>query len=242
MWLINSSIGRKVVMSVTGIALILFLLFHASMNVVALISAEGYNMICGFLGANWYALVATAGLAALVVLHFLYAFWLTIQNRRARGNSHYAVVDTPKKVEWSSQNMLVLGIIVIVFMGLHLWNFWAKMMLVELAPCAGDHHLATNGAYWIAETFSCRVYTVIYLVWLAALWMHLNHGLWSSMQTLGWSGKVWFNRWRCISCVVSTIIILMFVAVAVAFCFGYRPCDFNEVAGAAANACHALGC
>ena len=130
MWLINSSIGRKVVMSVTGIALILFLLFHASMNVVALISAEGYNMICGFLGANWYALVATAGLAALVVLHFLYAFWLTIQNRRARGTSRYEVVDTPKKVEWSSQNMLVLGIIVILGMCLHLYNFWAKMMLV----------------------------------------------------------------------------------------------------------------
>ena len=242
MWLINSSIGRKVVMSVTGIALILFLLFHASMNVVALISAEAYNMICGFLGANWYALVATAGLAALVVLHFLYAFWLTIQNRRARGTSRYEVVDTPKKVEWSSQNMLVLGIIVILGMGLHLYNFWAKMMLVELMPCAGDHHLATNGAYWIAETFACPVYTVIYLVWLAALWFHLNHGLWSSMQSLGLSGKIWFNRWRAISCIVSTIIILMFVAVAVAFCFGYRPCDFNEVAGTVANACHAIGC
>ena len=245
MWLINSSIGRKVVMSVTGIALILFLLFHASMNVVALISAEGYNMICGFLGANWYALVATAGLAALVVLHFLYAFWLTIQNRRARGTSRYDVVDTPKKVEWSSQNMLVLGIIVILGMGLHLYNFWAKMMLVELMPCAGDHHLATNGAYWIAETFACPVYTVIYLVWLAALWFHLNHGLWSSMQSLGLSGKIWFNRWRAISCIVSTIIILMFVAVAVAFCFGYRPADFDAVVagvGAVSDACHALGC
>jgi succinate dehydrogenase / fumarate reductase cytochrome b subunit len=141
--------------------------------------------------------------------------------------------------------MLVLGIIVILGMGLHLWNFWAKMMLVELAPCAGDHHLATNGVYWIAETFSCPVYTVIYLVWLAALWMHLNHGLWSSMQTLGWSGKVWFNRWRCISCIAATVIILMFVAVAVAFCFGYRPADFDAVvagAGAVSDACHALGC
>lgn len=242
MWLINSSIGRKVVMSVTGVALILFLLFHASMNVVALISAEGYNMICGFLGANWYAVAATIGLAGLVLLHFLYAFWLTIQNRRARGNSRYEVTDTPKKVEWSSQNMLVLGIIVILGMGLHLYNFWAKMMLVELVPCAGDHHLATNGVYWIAETFSCPVYTVIYLVWLAALWMHLNHGLWSSMQTLGWSGKIWFNRWRCISCIVSTVIILMFVAVAVAFCFGYKPADFNEVVGVASDACHAIGC
>ena len=235
-------------MSVTGVALILFLLFHASMNVVALISADGYNMICGFLGANWYALVATAGLAGLVVLHFLYAFWLTIQNRRARGNSRYEVVDTPKKVEWSSQNMLVLGIIVILGMGLHLYNFWAKMMLVELAHnCYSEEavKLATNGAHWIAETFSCPVYTVIYLVWLAALWMHLNHGLWSSMQTLGWSGKVWFNRWRCISCIAATVIILMFVAVALGFCFGYRPADFDAVVagvGAVSNACHAIGC
>ena len=54
MWLTNSSIGRKVIMSVTGMALVLFLLFHASMNVVALFSKDGYNMICEFLGANWY--------------------------------------------------------------------------------------------------------------------------------------------------------------------------------------------
>ena len=71
MWLINSSIGRKVVMSVTGIALILFLTFHGCMNVVALFSEEGYNMICEFLGANWYAVVATLGLAALAVIHIV---------------------------------------------------------------------------------------------------------------------------------------------------------------------------
>ena len=66
MWLCNSSIGRKVVMSVTGVALILFLTFHGCMNLVALFSEEGYNMICEFLGANWYAVVATMGLAALI--------------------------------------------------------------------------------------------------------------------------------------------------------------------------------
>ena len=59
MWLLNSSIGRKVVMSVTGIALILFLTFHCAMNIVALFSGEAYNTICELLGANWYALVAT---------------------------------------------------------------------------------------------------------------------------------------------------------------------------------------
>ena len=56
MWLSNSSVGRKVVMSVTGIALVLFLTFHMAMNLVALVSANGYNMVCEFLGANWYAI------------------------------------------------------------------------------------------------------------------------------------------------------------------------------------------
>ena len=100
MWLINSSIGRKVVMALTGVALVLFLTFHMSMNVAALFSGEAYNMICEFLGANWYAVVATMGLAALAVIHIVYAFWLTMQNRAARGTSRYEVVAKPAKVEW----------------------------------------------------------------------------------------------------------------------------------------------
>ena len=225
MWLINSSIGRKVVMSVTGIALILFLTFHASMNVVALISAKGYNMICEFLGANWYAVVATIGLAGLVALHFIYALWLTLQNRKARGGNSYAVTDKPEKVEWASQNMFVLGLIVVLGMCLHLYNFWYNMMYAELAGIENEI-AATDGVGYIKETFSNPVYTGIYLVWLCALWFHLNHGFWSALQTLGWSGKIWFNRWRVISCIYTTIVVLMFVAVAVAFACGYVPADF----------------
>ena len=228
MWLINSSIGRKVVMSVTGIALVLFLTFHASMNVVALISAKGYNMICEFLGANWYAVVATAGLAALVALHFVYAFWLTIQNRKARGNSKYAVTDKPEKVELASQNMLVLGIIIVLGMVLHLYNFWYNMMFAELAHIEELEANAANGVYHIITTFSCPCYTVIYLVWLAALLFHLTHGIWSSMQTLGLSGKVWFQRWKCIGNAWAVIVVAMFAAVAVAFSVGYVPSDYNE--------------
>ena len=101
-------------------------------------------------------------------------------------------------------------------MGLHLYNFWYNMMLQELLP-AGNHELATNGVYWIKQTFACPVYTVVYLVWLAALWFHLTHGFWSAMQTMGWNGKIWFNRWKNISYIYSTIIILMYVAVALWF-------------------------
>ena len=123
MWLINSSIGRKVVMSVTGIALILFLTFHGCMNIVALFSGEAYNWICEALGANWYAVVATLGLAALAVIHIVYAFILTAQNRSARGSERYAETEKPAKVEWASQNMLVLGIVVVLGLLLHLFNF-----------------------------------------------------------------------------------------------------------------------
>lgn len=220
MWLSNSSVGRKVVMSVTGLALILFLTFHMAMNLVALVSAEGYNMICEFLGANWYALVATVGLAALFVIHIIYAFWLTMQNRRARGNIRYEVTAKPKNVEWASQNMLVLGIIVIVGLGLHFAQFWAKMQLPELMHKLGaevDVTNAANGAFHIQATFSCWINVVLYLVWLATLWFHLTHGFWSALQSLGWNNQTWIKRWKCVSDIYATIIVLGFAAVVIAF-------------------------
>ena len=224
MWLLNSSIGRKVVMAVTGFCLILFLTFHASMNVVALISGEGYNMICGFLGANWYAVAATLGLAALAVIHIVFAFWLTIQNRRARGAQRYDVTSKPDKVEWSSQNMLVLGIIILIGLLLHLKDFWYKMMFVELAgmpPICGIS--PTDGFTFIKETFGNPVFAVLYIIWIVALWFHLTHGFWSSMQTFGWNGKKWFCRWRVIGLLYITIVMFAFIAVIVAFALGIAP-------------------
>ena len=179
MWLINSSIGRKVVMSVTGIALILFLTFHGCMNVVALFSGEAYNTICELLGANWYAVVATLGLAALAVCHIVYAFILTAQNRRARGNQRYEVTAKPEKVEWASQNMLVLGIIIVLGLLLHLFNFWYNMMFAELLGTSFGHS--------------------------------------------GWSGKTWFCRWKMIGMIYSTILLLLFIVVVLAFAFGCAP-------------------
>ena len=216
-FLTNSSLGRKLVMSITGCFLVLFILFHMSMNVVALISPEGYNMICGFLGANWYALVATVVLAGGVLVHFLYAFWLTWQNRQARGNVRYAMTVTEKGVAWASKNMLVLGIIVILGLLLHLTHFWSKMQLVELL---GQHENSlglapTDGAALIQYTFSKWYNVVLYLVWFAALWFHLNHGVWSMFQTAGFANDTWLPRLKCVAKLVSAVIFLGFAAVAV---------------------------
>lgn len=233
MWLTNSSIGRKFIMAVSGVALVLFLTFHASMNVVALFSAEAYNAICEFLGSNWYAVAATAALAVLVLIHFVLAFHLVMWNLQARGPQPYAVKVKPDDVEWSSQNMFTLGMIVVLGLALHLYNFWSKMMFAELAGTA-DADLATNGIYHIVNTFhgigghtvAGYVYTIAYLVWMGALWLHLNHGIWSAMQTMGLNNKTWFPRLKVLSTVYTTVLILMFAVVAVMFCLGYVPSDF----------------
>ena len=218
-FLTNSSLGRKLVMSISGCLLVLFILFHMSMNVVAIISGDAYNAICGFLGANWYALVATVALAGGGLMHFLYAFLLTYQNRKARGNVRYAVTVTEKGVDWASKNMLVLGIIVILGLLLHLTHFWSKMQLVELL---GQHHnnlglSPTDGAALIQYTFSKWYNVVLYLVWFAAIWFHLNHGVWSMFQTVGWANDTWLPRLKCIAKLVSTVIFLGFAVVVVVF-------------------------
>ena len=127
MWLKDSSIGRKFIMSLTGLALVLFLIFHGCMNLAVVFSEEAYNTICHLLGANWYALIGTLGLAFLVVLHFCYGIYLTIQKRAGRGNDRYAVTGKKEGVEWESENMLVLGFCVLGFLVLHLYNFWFRM-------------------------------------------------------------------------------------------------------------------
>ncbi|MFC2673026.1 MAG: succinate dehydrogenase/fumarate reductase cytochrome b subunit, partial [Prevotella melaninogenica] len=211
-----------VIMSVTGMALILFMTFHCCMNLVALFSGEAYNMICELLGANWYAVVATAGLGALAVCHIVYAFILTAQNRRARGDNRYAVTEKPATVEWASQNMLVLGLIVLLGLGLHLFNFWYNMMFAELT---GMHVQIppSHGFEYIQVTFANPVYVVLYVIWIAALWFHLSHGFWSAMQTVGVNGKVWFNRWKTIGNIYVTLLMLGFLVVVLAFAFHCAP-------------------
>ena len=219
MWLTKSSVGRKVVMSVTGLFLILFITFHAVMNAVALVSMDAYEAICHFLGANWYALAGTAVIAAGVVLHIVYALWLTIQNRKARGNDRYAVNKRPKSVEWASQNMLALGIFVLCFMALHLVQFWAKMQLPEIQERYLSDYSVTvmGGQEAIFAAFSCPWTLPIYLVGFAALWFHLTHGIWSAFQSVGTSNNVWLPRWKAISCWWATSVCALFAIEAIVF-------------------------
>ena len=226
MWLLNSSIGKKLIMSISGLFLVLFLLFHLSMNVAAVFSGEAYNMVCSLLGSNWYAVAATLVLAAGVVIHFVYAIILTLQNRKARGNDRYAINARPKGVEWASQNMFVLGLIVILFMLLHFSQFWYKMMFAELI---GHHEVALgsamvspqDGAAFINYYFQGNaVITVLYLIWYVALWFHLTHGFWSAFQSIGFSNQIWRKRLECVAKIFAFIIAAGFSIIPLYFMLG----------------------
>lgn len=194
------------------------------MNVAAVFSGSAYDAICGFLGANWYALAGTLVLAAGFIIHIIYAMILTLENRKARGNDRYAINARPKGVEWASQNMFVLGLIILLFLVLHFSQFWYHMMFAELA---GQHQVTLadgtvaspqSGAAFINYYFHGNpLMTVLYLVWYVALWFHLTHGFWSSIQTIGWNNTIWLSRWETISKIFATVICAVFAIITIIF-------------------------
>ena len=216
MWLSSSSVGRKFVMAVSGAVLVLFVTFHCLMNAIAICWPATYNSVCMFLGANWYALLASVVLAAFIVVHIIYAVVLTLRNRKARGSERYAVSKRPASVEWSSNNMLVLGIVILAFLVVHLIQFWAKMQLQEIRG-AEEVIPPTAGTLFIQEAFSMVWTPIVYIIGFVALWFHMNHGFWSMFQSIGWDSTVWIPRLKKVACWWTTIVILCFIAQAVVF-------------------------
>lgn len=216
MWLSSSSVGRKFIMAITGCVLVLFVTFHCLMNAIAICWPTAYNSICMFLGANWYALAASAGLAVFILIHICYAVMLTVQNRKARGSERYLISKRPATVEWSSKNMFVLGIVILAFLVVHLIQFWAKMQLQEIRGIESVIP-ATAGTLFLQEAFSNNWTWIVYIVAFIALWFHLNHGFWSMFQSVGWDSTSWIPRLKTIGCWWTTIVVLLFVAETVVF-------------------------
>lgn len=216
MWLTSSSVGRKFIMALTGACLVLFVTFHCVMNAIAIVWPTAYNVICEFLGANWYALVASAGLAVLFIIHIIWASMLTIQNRRARGTQRYLVSKNAPGVEWSAKNMYVLGIIILAFLVVHLIQFWAKMQWAEIR---GEESFipAQAGTLFLQEAFSLVWTPIVYIIGFVALWFHMNHGFWSMFQSCGWNNEIWIQRLKKIGAWWTSIVVALFIAQAIVF-------------------------
>ena len=213
-----SSITKKLIMSISGLFLIVFLLLHMTINFFSVIdtfkgtygSADGlFQAGCDFMALPIVTVMVPV-LALGFLVHIAYALILSYGNYKARGTERYAVANKTKTGSWAAKNMLVLGVVVLGLVVFHLNHFWAEMQLKEFM----GHH-AENPYELLNLTFQKGWMVIIYVVWFAALGFHLTHGFWSAFQTIGLSNKIWEKRLYCIGKIVVGIIVLGFSAVAV---------------------------
>lgn len=231
MFILNSSIGKKFVQSISGAFLILFLLLHVTINFFSVIDSftgkyglaaadEGlfsagdglFKLGCDFMSTPVISIMVPV-LALGFLVHILYGCWLTFINIKSRGGlKRYEVPSKAAADSWSAKNMFVLGIVIIGFIAYHLTGFWAKMQMPELLGIGtyeNDPYLLLGlvfGKWWAL---------LLYLIWFGALWFHLTHGFWSMFQTIGWNSQLWFKRVKVIGDIVATIICLAFAIVAI---------------------------
>ena len=207
----TSSIGKKLIMSITGLFLILFLTVHLVCNFTTVLDPSGktFELVCEFMATPFVSIMVPV-LAAGFIIHIIYAIYLTLYNRKARGNERYAVPHKGHADSWASKNMLVLGIIVLGFLAFHMTHFWSDMQLKEFMgqPSVNPNELMNS-------VFSKWYNLVLYIIWFVALWFHLTHGFWSAFQTLGFNNNIWIKRWKVIADIVATILVAGFIIVAI---------------------------
>jgi len=184
--LFTSSLGRKLVMALTGLFLILFLVVHLSGNFQLLKDDEGkaFNVYAEFMTTNPVIKVISYGNYTFILLHIFLALALTRKNRAARGSERYKVT-SGKSSAWSSRNMGTLGTIILIFLVIHLKDFWAQMHWGGIPKANYDGREVKDLYAVVALAFSQRWYVALYVVCMAGLGFHLWHGFASAFQTLG---------------------------------------------------------
>lgn len=227
--LFSSSIGKKLVMSLSGLFLILFLLIHLTINSFLILqggalgfeTGELFNAGAHFMGTFPLIKVIEPILGAGFLIHIVYSLMLTVQNMKARGNQRYASGSKAKGVEWTSKQMLPLGIALVAFLVVHIANFWVKIKITGDVGHAEFPYLGTGvvhgeDAYALVNAaFGNLLLVVCYVVGSLALAFHLSHGFWSAFQTIGWNNQIWLQRLKIIGNVIAWVIGLGFSVIAV---------------------------
>lgn len=217
----KTSIGKKLIMSISGLFLILFLCVHAGVNLLYLFGDEWFQAGCDFMSLGIVTVMVPV-LALGFVVHIIWAFVLYVQNYKARGKERYAVATKTKTEDWASRNMIVLGLLVLIGLALHLTDFWYHMQYKEIVVGAE----ADKGPELIRLTFGNLKFYILYIVWFIILWFHLTHGFWSAFHTIGWSNEKWIKRLKVIGIIFVTILVLIFIAVATKGYIDANGCPF----------------
>ena len=221
-WLTNfltSSIGRKVIMSLTGIFLILFLTVHLIGNFQLLAGDGGksFNVYADFMGHNPLIQIISIGNFFFIILHAVIGLLLWFQNSAARP-SRYAV-ESKASSSFTSRNMAWFGTIILVFIIIHLAQFWfkAKFGFAENITYDGTEIKDVYGV--VAATFSSLPFILFYVASMVVIGLHLSHGFQSAFQTLGLNHKKYTPIIKGLGLGYSILIPLGFAVIPIIFYF-----------------------
>ncbi|MCK3683679.1 succinate dehydrogenase cytochrome b subunit [Maribellus sp. YY47] len=222
---LTASIGRKFIMSLSGLFLMVFIAVHLGLNLLLIFDDSGdlFNQGAHFMATNPLIKVMEPILGLGFIVHILWSFTLEYQNWKARPVK-YAKKNMSGASSWASRNMLVLGALVLVFLIIHILDFFVKIKftgdpsLTEVLV-AGEHmentYALVSGAF-MSSTALC----VLYILGGILLGVHLSHGFWSSFQTLGLNNKYWLKRWQIVGQIYAVVVALGFAIIPLYFMFG----------------------
>lgn len=215
---LTASIGRKLVMSLSGLFLVTFIAVHLGLNLLLIFdnSGELFNQGAHFMATNPLIKIMEPILGLGFVIHIVWSFYLEYQNWKARPVK-YAKKNMSGASTWASRNMLILGALVLVFLGLHIMDFfWViKFKPEEIEQLAkGDYDLVAG--LFKTSVFAC----ILYIIGGILLGIHLSHGFWSAFHTLGLNNKNWIKRWKVVGNIYAIVVAIGFAIIPLYFMFG----------------------
>ena len=185
--MITTTIARKASMALSGLFLILFLGQHFTINLISVFSEKFFNLLSHFMGNNpLVQFILQPVLIFGVVFHFLMGFVLELKNSKSR-SVKYVSFNGSSNASWVSRNMIISGIVVLSFLGLHFYDFWVPEMnykYVQFLPQDPDRYYGE-----LVHKFHSPLRVVIYVLSFVFLSLHLLHGFASSFQSVGLNNK-----------------------------------------------------
>ena len=192
-WLIDffsSSIGRKVIMSLTGLFLILFLVVHLIGNLQLLNNdgGESFNVYTYFMTHNPIIKTVSYGLYFFILLHAILGIVLYFKNNSAKGKKY--AVSTNENAGIAAKNMALLGTLIFAFLFIHMGDFWYKMKFTDQLNVANYGGEDMKDLYTqVSTVFTDPIWVGAYIIGMIVLAFHLWHGFQSAFQTLGINHK-----------------------------------------------------
>ena len=208
---LKASLGKKLVMGMTGLFLISFLVVHAGINSLIFMNDGGltFNIGAHFMGHNWIIRFGEYVLFAGLIWHMVQALMITIYNKKARPVA-YAVNNASANSKWYSRSMGVLGSLLLIFLIIHLAHFWVKSRFTGLP---GEDSAGNENLYAVMQVVFKELWVVVvYCLGVIALCYHLLHGFPSAFQTLGLSNKKFAPLLKTAGAIFSVLICLLFAS------------------------------